>query len=289
MAPLACIASWVLIAPLRVKADHCARRGARAHAAALLHTQSCTRVSGARSSRAFALTCTVVEGAKAVADQKKTISDQDLEALIGEKVTSATEIWELKDLIVSSSSKDSGKFVTSTATVTLHDHEANEEKITSAIGIGPVDAAFKAILKLVDRPVRLTNYVVTKIEGGSGPEHAGNDALASVVTHIKNTTVGDKSSLPADFPGHQGTTVREGASGNELGVVKSSSDGNVTCAHAARSTLTLPLALPTARSSPSADRVHSPLVLTTADILGLAPRPTLSSPLRDPTSPRSIA
>jgi hypothetical protein len=99
------------------------------------------------------LLSTVVEGAKAVADQKKTISDQDLEALIGEKALNAVEIWELKDLIVSSSSKDNGKFVTSTATVTLHDHEANEEKITSAIGIGPVDAAFKAILKLVARPV----------------------------------------------------------------------------------------------------------------------------------------
>lgn len=118
--------------------------------------------------------------------------------------------------------------MTSTATVTLHDHEANEEKITSAIGIGPVDAAFKAILKLVDRPVRLTNYVVTKIEGGSGPEHAGNDALASVVTHIKNVAVADQGALPSDFPGHQGTTVREGASGNELGVVKSNLAGNVT-------------------------------------------------------------
>jgi hypothetical protein len=178
------------------------------------------------------LLSTVVEGAKAVADQKKTISDQDLEALIGEKALNAVEIWELKDLIVSSSSKDNGKFVTSTATVTLHDHEANEEKITSAIGIGPVDAAFKAILKLVDRPVRLTNYVVTKIEGGSGPEHAGNDALASVVTHIKNVAVADQGALPSDFPGHQGTTVREGASGNELGVVKSNLAGNVTCAAA---------------------------------------------------------
>ncbi|MGB0502241.1 MAG: alpha-isopropylmalate synthase regulatory domain-containing protein, partial [Acidimicrobiales bacterium] len=35
-------------------------------------------------------------------------------------------------------------------------------------GIGPVDAVFKAIGELVDRPVKLTNYVVTKIEGGSG-------------------------------------------------------------------------------------------------------------------------
>ena len=80
----------------------------------------------------------------------------------------------------------------------------------------------QAILELVDRPIKLTNYVVTKIEGGSGPDQAGNDALASVVTHIKGIgeAAEEATPLPSDFPGHQGTTVREGASGNELGVVK---------------------------------------------------------------------
>jgi len=164
----------------------------------------------------------IVQDAKAVADKKKTVSDEDLEALVGEKVTSAVEIWELKDLIVSSSSKDSGKFLTSTATVTLQNHELDKEVITSSIGIGPVDATFKAILELVQQPIKLTNYVVTKIEGGSGPEQAGNDALASVVTHIKGIgdAAAEASPLPSDFPGHQGTTVREGPSGNELGVNK---------------------------------------------------------------------
>jgi len=160
----------------------------------------------------------LVEGAKAVADKKKTISDQDLEALIGENIASAVETWELKDLVVSSSSKDSGKHLTSTATVTLYDVFKNEEKMEAAIGIGPVDATFKAILKLVDRKFELTNYVVTKIEGGSGPENPGNDALASVVTNIKfGGKTAEPEPTPADFPGHQGTMVR-GPVGNELGV-----------------------------------------------------------------------
>jgi len=160
----------------------------------------------------------IVEGAKAVADKKKTISDFDLEALIGDKLYSAVETWELKDLVVSSSSKDSGKHLTSTATVTLYDAHTEEEKMEAAIGIGPVDATFKAILKLVARPIQLTNYVVTKIEGGSGPDSPGNDALASVVTHIKVGGDVEPAAMPADFPGHQGTVVRTTPQGNELGV-----------------------------------------------------------------------
>jgi|MDTA01.1.fsa_nt_gb hypothetical protein len=128
------------------------------------------------------------------------------QALIGDKLYSAAETWELKDLVVSSSSKDSGKHLTSTATVTLYDASAREEKMEAAIGIGPVDATFKAILKLIDRPIQLTNYVVTKIEGGSGPDNPGNDALASVVTHIKTargSTASTEVSLRLDAAGHR--------------------------------------------------------------------------------------
>ena len=45
------------------------------------------------------------KGAKTVADQKKTLSDQDLEALVGDRLYSATETWELLDLVVTSASK----------------------------------------------------------------------------------------------------------------------------------------------------------------------------------------
>ena len=40
-----------------------------------------------------------------MADQKKTLSDQDLEALVGDRLYSATETWELLDLVVTSASK----------------------------------------------------------------------------------------------------------------------------------------------------------------------------------------
>ena len=96
------------------------------------------------------------------------LSDADLEALIGDKLYSpGVETWELCDLVVSSSSKDGGAALTSTATVTLLHTESGQESMQAAIGIGPVDATFKAILKTIALPVTLTQYQVNKIEGGS--------------------------------------------------------------------------------------------------------------------------
>jgi len=142
------------------------------------------------------------------------------------------ETWQLCDLVVSASSKDAGKITTSTATVTMRNNVNEEEVMEAAIGIGPVDATFKAILKLIGRPITLTQYQVTKIEGGSGPDAPGNDALASVVTQIKAAKPIEEASveLPADFPGHMGATVRPLMSpeGNELGIVKTASSGGIT-------------------------------------------------------------
>ena len=55
----------------------------------------------------------------------------------------------------------------STATVALREVSSGREVVQAATGVGPVDASFRAMLAIVDRPVSLTHYVVTKIEGGS--------------------------------------------------------------------------------------------------------------------------
>ena len=49
---------------------------------------------------------------------------------------------------------------------------------------------------------------MTKIEGGT--DAPGNDALASIVLHIREPE--DLGVLPADFPGHQGAVIREDGS-----------------------------------------------------------------------------
>jgi len=95
-------------------------------------------------------------------------------------------------------SEGGGQTLMSTATVTLIDSSTGKEVTTAAFGVGPVDATFRAMLSIVDRPVSLAHYVVTKIEGGSGPEHEGNDALASVVVSIEK---GGGCGATIDVPG----------------------------------------------------------------------------------------
>ena len=94
----------------------------------------------------------LVDGAKAVADKKKTVSDEDLETLLGETLYHGHEdTWELVSLNVQTDSKDSGKLVTATATVKLMDVSSGEEFMEASIGVGPVDATFKAISPYLPR------------------------------------------------------------------------------------------------------------------------------------------
>jgi len=147
----------------------------------------------------------LVDGAKAVADKKKTLSDEDLETLLGETLYVGHEdTWELVSLNVQTDSKDSGNLVTATATVKLKDVTSGDESMEAAIGVGPVDATFKAISRMVKRPASLTHYNITKIHGGT--VGTGNDSLASVVLRIQGEE--EAPVLPHDFPGHQGATFR---------------------------------------------------------------------------------
>jgi 2-isopropylmalate synthase len=150
----------------------------------------------------------LVDGAKAVADQKKTVSDQDLEELLGTTLYVGFEsAWELLSLNVQTDSKDFGNKVTATATVKLQDLVNGDEVMEAAIGVGPVDATFKAIARMVKRPATLTHYNITKIHGGTATP--GNDALASVVLHIQERGGDGAPALPDDFPGHHGAVYRE--------------------------------------------------------------------------------
>lgn len=152
-----------------------------------------------------------VDEAKAIADQKKVVSDQDLETLLGVYMDQAvhSNAWELVSCAAQSFAEDAGLRVSSTATVRLREVATSKDHMVAAIGNGPVDATFKAILSIVKKPITLKQYNVTKIHGGSGGP--GNDALASIVLHIQ----GEESSSPAeaDYPGHQGAIYMEADDG----------------------------------------------------------------------------
>ena len=105
---------------------------------------------------------TVFEAVKDLADRKKTIFDEDLLALIQEKLYRAPDSFRLRHVSVSSS--DAGG-VPPTAAV-LMDVDGIE-KSGAGFGVGPVDAVFNVIADMVGREPELKQYAVNAITGGT--------------------------------------------------------------------------------------------------------------------------
>ncbi|XP_068646272.1 2-isopropylmalate synthase A-like isoform X2 [Aristolochia californica] len=80
---------------------------------------------------------------KAVAEKKKHLTDDDLEALVSDEIFQPQVLWSLGDLQVTS-----GTLGLSTATVKLIGVDGTE-RIACSVGTGPVDAAYNAIDSIV--------------------------------------------------------------------------------------------------------------------------------------------
>lgn len=116
------------------------------------------------------------ESFKNLADKKKTINDADLEALLGHTVKAPAGEYKLDRFTV-----NSGNYVTSNAVVRLMREDNLYEEV--AIGDGPVDAAFKAIDKIVHAPAHtLDDYNIVSIG-------EGNDALGEVTVRLKTDDI----------------------------------------------------------------------------------------------------
>ena len=98
---------------------------------------------------------------KDVADKKKTVTDADLEAVVGDEVYQPVEAWELLKLQV-----QCGSGLTPTAVVTLQDNKHSTTITEASIGTGPVDALYKAINKIVQVENNLVEYLVQAITEG---------------------------------------------------------------------------------------------------------------------------
>jgi 2-isopropylmalate synthase len=97
---------------------------------------------------------------KALADRKKEIFDEDLDAIVADEIIRVPEKIKLLQMSVSS-----GSFAAPTATVEL---EVNGKvKKGAVMGDGPVDATFKAIKKLTRMDPNLINFSVGSITGGT--------------------------------------------------------------------------------------------------------------------------
>ena len=107
-----------------------------------------------------------------IADKKKEVYDEDLEALMAEYDRSINAIWTLKTLQVSC-----GVPLVATATVVLLDPQGTEH-LANATGTGPIDAAYKAVGEIVQVDNDLKEFVVQAITRGI-------DALGEVTVRVE--------------------------------------------------------------------------------------------------------
>ncbi len=109
---------------------------------------------------------------KKLADKKKEIFDEDIEAIVAEDILRIPERYQLIFLAISS-----GTDTIPTATVTL---SIDGSKVRKAdFGDGPVDAVYKTIKKMVGSKSRLLSYEVKAIPGGT-------DALGEVTVRLQD-------------------------------------------------------------------------------------------------------
>jgi 2-isopropylmalate synthase len=119
----------------------------------------------------------IVSRVKDIGDKGKTVTDADLiaitEAVLG-KTTGRERVLDLVDLAVVT-----GKGLVPTASVRLR---LSDKEYTSAeTGVGPVDAAIRAVRKITDSSVQVTlkEYRLEAITGGS-------DALAEALVKVED-------------------------------------------------------------------------------------------------------
>ena len=119
---------------------------------------------------------------KALADLKKEVFDEDLDAIVTDE-SREEDRYKLEHITVTC-----GSFAVATATVQM---EINGKPVrTAELGDGPVDSAFKAIRKLTKSKAKLTQYNVGSITGGT-------DAQGEVTVRVEeggHTVVGKGAS-----------------------------------------------------------------------------------------------
>jgi 2-isopropylmalate synthase len=108
---------------------------------------------------------------KALADKKKHVFDEDIEALVEDQVATESELFRVEALTVIAGTGGPQR-----ATITLNVEGRHETR--EATGSGPVDATFNAIQQIVPHGARLTLYQVSAVTEGT-------DAQAEVSVRLE--------------------------------------------------------------------------------------------------------
>ncbi|MHA1819098.1 MAG: 2-isopropylmalate synthase [Promethearchaeota archaeon] len=126
----------------------------------------------------------IMERIKAVGDKGHEIKEEDFMAIVREEIGALPE--EEKYVILEELTVLTGS-VTPTSTVKLKVKKNGEyeTKIDASIGVGPVDASMKAILKVMERykAIKLLSYNIDAVTGGT-------DALGRVYIELMDEKTG---------------------------------------------------------------------------------------------------
>jgi 2-isopropylmalate synthase len=113
------------------------------------------------------------EAFKALADKKKDVYDEDIEALLETQLEQERSLWELVRFQVTS-----GTGVIATATIVLRD-TTGAERMDAATGDGPIDALYSAIQRITGVNVTLEDYQTRAIT-------AGKEAQGEVTVRVRH-------------------------------------------------------------------------------------------------------
>ncbi len=108
---------------------------------------------------------------KHIADKKKVVYDEDIDAIVAENILRIPHKYELKYINI-----NSGTFVKPSATIQML--VDGQIKLDAEFGDGPVDAAFKTIKKITGINCSLVTFAIKAITGGT-------DALGEVTVRIE--------------------------------------------------------------------------------------------------------
>lgn len=124
-----------------------------------------------------------------IADQKSVVYDEDLESMVQERERDVSAVYTLDALQVTC-----GDPLVPTATATITD-EVGAQHVVAATGTGPVDAAYKAVdkvvavhgdlqefdVKAVTRGIDAIGEVVVRIESEDGRVYTGRGADTDII------------------------------------------------------------------------------------------------------------
>ncbi len=115
---------------------------------------------------------------KTLADKRKELVDEDIEALVAEEILRVPDIYRLEYLNVVSGT---GAVPTATVKLMIKGKEAQ----SAGFGVGPIDATYNTIAKMIKSKAKLIRFTVSAISGGM-------DAQGEVTVRLKE---GDRVAL----------------------------------------------------------------------------------------------